>query len=67
MLFDGSVWSELLVNESEEATTMLKSKVRLGRPGVPAEVANLVAFLASDRSGSDTGAIWTLDGGQAHQ
>ncbi len=66
MLFDGSVWSELLANESETVTTMLKSKVRLGRLGVPAEVANLVAFLASDRSGFATGAIWTLDGGQAH-
>ena len=66
MLFDGSVWLELLANESEEVMTMLKSRVRLGRFGVPAEVANLMAFLASDRPGFATGAIWTLDGGQAH-
>ena len=34
-----------------------------GRPGWPAEVAELVAFLASDRAASITGSEYVIDGG----
>lgn len=37
--------------------------IPLGRPSTPEEVANLIAFLASSRAGSMTGAEVVIDGG----
>jgi hypothetical protein len=38
-----------------------------GRPATPAEIANAVAFLASDRSAYTSGTIFTIDGGQSNR
>ena len=37
--------------------------IPLGRPTKPEEVANLIAFIASDRAASITGAEYLIDGG----
>jgi NAD(P)-dependent dehydrogenase (short-subunit alcohol dehydrogenase family) len=37
--------------------------IPLGRPSKPAEVANLIVFLASDRAGAITGTEYVIDGG----
>lgn len=37
--------------------------IPIGRPSAPEEVANLIAFLASDRAATITGAEYVIDGG----
>ncbi len=37
--------------------------IPIGRPSKPAEVANLIAFLASDRAATITGTEYVIDGG----
>ncbi len=64
ILFDGSIWSHMLVKNLATVEMMLEREVALGRLGTPEEVANLVVFLASSRCSFATGQVWTLDGGQ---
>jgi glucose 1-dehydrogenase len=46
---------------------VLDSQVPLGRPGKPAEVAGLVAWLCSDEAAYVTGASYIIDGGMTQQ
>lgn len=46
-----------------QAGTDLEGGIPLGRPARPEEVANLIAFLASERAAAITGAEYTVDGG----
>lgn len=66
ILFDGSVWSSKLKEDTPAVQTMLAKDVALGSLGTPTDVACLVAYLASPTSSFATGAVWTVDGGQVH-
>ena len=52
--------------ELERAKQMIMDSlggVPIGRPSEPEEIASLIAFLASDRAGTITGAEYVIDGG----
>ncbi|WID96651.1 SDR family NAD(P)-dependent oxidoreductase [Bosea vestrisii] len=48
-----------------EAYAAVVSKIPLGRPGQPSEVAAMIAWLASDECSFSTGACFDLSGGRA--
>lgn len=49
----------------EEFLEKAKTTHPIGRPGEAREVADLIAFLASDKAGWITGATYAIDGGRA--
>lgn len=48
---------------SPEEHAHLLTTIPLGRAGEPAEVGEVIAFLASDRTPYTTGGVWAADGG----
>jgi NAD(P)-dependent dehydrogenase (short-subunit alcohol dehydrogenase family) len=48
---------------TEEVTERILSRIPLGRLAIPSDIADAVAFLASERAGFITGAIVPIDGG----
>ena len=66
ILFDGSVWSLKMAEDPHAVQAMLQKDVALRCLGTPADVASLVAYLASPCSKFVSGGVWTLDGGQVH-
>ena len=66
ILFDGSVWSRKLSENSATVQKFLERDVALSKLGTPQDVASLVVYLSSTLASFATGGIWTLDGGQVH-
>jgi len=62
----GSIMTDMLaaVNEDEAARKRILSRTPLGRIGDPAEIAAVVAFLASDEASYVTGQTIYADGGR---
>lgn len=54
--------AEALLGDAERWTELL-AKMPQGRAAKPREIADMMAFLASERSGYTTGVIVTIDGG----
>jgi NAD(P)-dependent dehydrogenase (short-subunit alcohol dehydrogenase family) len=56
-----------IATERNEEADSLAEEIPLGRPGEPAEVASVVAFLLSDEARYMTGASVVVDGGALQQ
>lgn len=58
-----SPWVRRLVDESGESIDELRARQPLGRLGLPEEIADAVAYLASDAASFVTGSTLVIDGG----
>ena len=61
----GFVYTALTANATDdpEVHETMRKLHALGRMGQPEEIANVIAFLASDESSFVAAAIWAVDGG----
>ncbi|HZU20023.1 MAG TPA: SDR family NAD(P)-dependent oxidoreductase [Gaiellaceae bacterium] len=58
-----SPWVRRLGEESGESLEALRARQPMGRLGTPDEIAEAVAYLASDRAAFVTGSVLVIDGG----
>ena len=64
ILFPGGTWEHHLSQRNAEVLQYIKNEVPMNRFGRPEEIADAVAFLASDRASFITGTCLIADGGQ---
>ncbi len=65
ILFPGGGWERRQQADPEGIAKFIERELPFGRFGTPEEVANVVAFLCSDRASWMSGACVVVDGGQS--
>lgn len=63
--FPGGSWDKRCIADPEGMAAFVKNELPIGRFGTVEEVANVVCFLASEKSSLITGACINVDGGQS--
>ncbi len=63
--FPGGSWDKRCKEAPEEMAEFIKQNLPIGRFGTVEEVANVTAFLASERASLVTGTCFNVDGGQS--
>jgi NAD(P)-dependent dehydrogenase (short-subunit alcohol dehydrogenase family) len=61
--FQSTIEEKLTEIVGQDGTEMLNHAIALGRHGRPEEIAQMLLFLASDRSSFSTGSVFMADGG----